>query len=173
MALILDEAKALAEAGDPEQAAGIYGEILREEPENPVALAGLARCLVTMGDFAAADSTLAQAPASLANNAEIMGAKAALALARESGDLGDQASLAARLDADPDDHEARLKLATLMFLRGQPDQAIEQVLRIVRKDRAWEDDRARKQLVRFFDALGAKHPATLKGRRALSSVLFS
>lgn len=169
----LAQAAEMAEAGDVQGAAALYGEVLQLSPENPAALGGLARSLVTLGDFAGAEEVLGQVPVALTNNAEIAGARAALALARESGDLGDQASLAARVEADPADYDARCKLATLMFLRGQVEQAIEQVLDVIRRDREWEDGRARKQLVKFFDALGMKHPATLKGRRQLSSVLFS
>ena len=167
------EARDMAEAGDVQGAAAIFSEVLQLEPENPAALGGLARSLVTLGDFENAEQVLGQAPAALANNAEIAGAKAALALARESGDLGDQMSLMARVQADPNDFDARCKLATLMFLRGQVEPAMTELLDIIRRDRGWEEDRARKQLVKFFDALGAKHPATLKGRRQLSSVLFS
>jgi len=169
----LAEAKAMAEAGDVQGAGAVYSEVLQLEPENPVALGGLARSLVTLGDFASAEEVLGQVPVALTNNAEITGAKAALALAKESGELGDPMALAARVEADPDDHEARCKLATLMFLRGQVEQAIEQLLYVIRRDREWEDGRSRKQLVKFFDVLGLQHPATLKGRRQLSSVLFS
>ncbi|HWL71181.1 MAG TPA: thioredoxin [Geminicoccus sp.] len=169
----LAEAKSMAEAGDVQGAAALYSQILQLEPENAAALGGLARSMVTLGDFASAEEVLGQVPASLTNNAEITGAKAALALAKESGELGDPVALAARVEADPDDHDARCKLATLMFLRGQVEQAMDQLLTVIRRDRAWEDERARKQLVKFFDVLGLQHPATLKGRRQLSSVLFS
>jgi putative thioredoxin len=78
-----------------------------------------------------------------------------------------------RLQGNPDDHDARYKLATIQFLRGQTDVAIEQLMDIVKRDRSWNDDQARKQLLKFFDALGPANPATLKGRRKLSTVLFS
>ena len=171
--LAMDEAKAMAEAGDLEGAAAVFGEVLKVEPENPAALGGLARSLVTLGDFASADEVLGQVPANLANNAEITGAKAALALAKESGDLGDAASLNARVQADPADYDAKCKLATLMFLQGRIEPAMSQLLDVIRADREWQEDRARKQLVKFFEALGLSHPETLKGRRRLSSVLFS
>ena len=117
---------------------------------------------------------MGQAPVAHANNAEVTGAKAALALAKESGDLGDAATLTRRIQADPADYDARCKLATLMFLRGQTEAAMDELLGVIRADRTWEDERARKQLVKFFEALGlSPHPQTLKGRRRLSSVLFS
>jgi putative thioredoxin len=169
----LAQAKEMAEAGDVQGAAAIYGEVLQLEPENPAALGGLARAMVTLGDFASAEEVLGQVPVALTNHAEITGARSALALAKESGELGDPAALSARLEADPNDHDARCQLATLMFLRGQVEQAMDQLLQVIRRDREWEDDRARKQLVKFFNVLGLQHPATLKGRRQLSSVLFS
>jgi putative thioredoxin len=121
----------------------------------------------------AARQLLGSVPKELEAHPAIAGAKAALQLAGESGDLGDPARLQARLQQDPDDHEARYKLATVLFLRGQAEQAMEHLVQIVRRDRGWNDDQARKQLVKFFDALGPKNPATLKGRRMLSTVLFS
>ena len=100
-------------------------------------------------------------------------ARAALSLAEEAGTLADPAALNARLAADPNDHEARLDLATVLFLRGQVDAAIEHLLAAARRDREWRDQAARKQLVKFFEALGPRHPATVSGRRKLSTVLFS
>ena len=103
----------------------------------------------------------------------MISARASLALADEAGDLGDPTMLVARIEGNPDDHDARYRLATLLYLRGQIDAALDHLLQVVRRDRSWEDDKARKQLVKFFEALGPKHPATLKGRRQLSALLFS
>ena len=112
-------------------------------------------------------------PAEHANHLEVDGARAALSLAEEAGALADVGALNARLAADENDHEARLDLATALFLRGQAEAAIEHLLAVVRKDREWQDQAARKQLIKFFDALGPQHPATVSGRRKLSTVLFS
>lgn len=169
----LAHAAELAEAGQTQAAAAIYNAVLRHEPENPEAIGGLARCLVNAGQLQEAKSFLDKAPKEHAAHAAIAGARAALALAQESGELGDPALLTARLQGNPDDHDARYRLATILFLRGQAEAAMDHLCRIVRRDRQWEDERARKQLLRFFEALGPKHPATVKGRRMLSSVLFS
>lgn len=169
----LEAAKAAAEAGDTPTAAAIYNAILRDEPDNAEAIGGLARCLISAGQLDEAAAWLEKAPKETASHAEVVGAKAALQLAEESGELGDPKALTARLDADPNDHDARYQLATILFLRGQAEPAMEQLCRIVKADRMWEDERARKQMVRFFEALGPKHPTMLKGRRMLSSVLFS
>jgi putative thioredoxin len=169
----LDQAKQAAAAGQTDRAARIYEQLLEQEPGNPEALAGLARCQIARGRLPAAGATLERVPKEHANHVEVDGARAALSLAEESGTLADPGQLNARLAADPNDHEARLDLATALFLRGQIDPAIEHLLAIVRKDRDWRDQAARKQLIKFFDALGPQHPATVSGRRKLSTVLFS
>lgn len=170
---LLEAAKDAAERGDTRTASRLFRQILEEEPGQPEALGGLARCLIADRRFADARALLDEAPKEAATHPAVAGAKAALALAEEAGELGDPARLEARLAADPDDHDARYRLATIQFLRGQVESAMENLIRIVKRDRAWQDEQARKQLLKFFDALGPKHPATLKGRRMLSSVLFS
>jgi putative thioredoxin len=173
LAADLEAARAALERGEVKTAAAIYNAVLRADPENPEAIGGLARCLLASGQREDAKRVLDKAPKGQANHPAIAGARAAVQLAEEAGEIGDPATLEARLQADPDDHEARYRLATALFLRGRLEPAMEHLCRIVKKDRAWNNDAARKQLVRFFDALGPKHPATLKGRRMLSSVLFA
>lgn len=170
---LLEAAQDAAARGDNRTAGRLFRQLLEEEPDQPEALGGLARVLLAERKLADARSLLEGAPKEVAGHAAVTGAKAALALAEEAGDLGDPAKLQARLEADPDDHDARHRLATVLFLRGQAEAAMEHLVRIVKRDRAWSDEQARKQLVKFFEALGPKHPATLKGRRMLSSVLFS
>ena len=169
----LEQGKAAAERGDTRTAQRMFEAVLDEDPTDPEALGGLARCYIADRAFDVARELLDQAPKEVQGHAAITGAKAALQLATEAGDLGDPARLEARLKADADDHDARYRLATVQFLRGQAEAAMENLVRIVKRDRTWNDDQARKQLVKFFDALGPKHPATVKGRRMLSTVLFS
>jgi putative thioredoxin len=169
----LDAAKAAAERGDWPTAAALFEEVLEEEPGQPEAIGGLARCYLNRGRRDQARKLLDQAPKEHQGHPAIAGARAALALAEEAGEIGDPTLLLARIEGNADDHDARYGLATALFLRGQVDSAMEHLLQIVRRDRGWNDDQARKQLVRFFEALGPKHPATLKGRRMLSAVLFA
>jgi putative thioredoxin len=169
----LEHARQAAAAGQLDRALQIYERLLQSEPGNPEALAGLARCQIARGRLAAARETLQGVPAEHTNHVEVDGARAALSLAEESGTLAEIGELNARLAANENDHEARLDLATALFLRGQVEPAIEHLLAIVRKDREWRDQAARKQLIKFFDALGPQHPATVGGRRKLSTVLFS
>jgi putative thioredoxin len=171
--LAIEQAQQLAEAGQPERAAKVYERILQSEPGNPAALAGLARCQIGLGRLGAARQTLERVPAEHAGHIEVEGARAALSLAEEAGTLPDPGALDARLRANEGDHEARLDLATVLFLRGQIETAMDHLLAVIRKDRDWQDQAARKQLLKFFEALGPKHPATISGRRKLSAVLFS
>jgi putative thioredoxin len=171
--LAIEQAKQLAAAGQLERAAKLYERILVSEPGNPEALAGLARAQIGLGRLAAARQTLERVPREHAGHVEVEGARAALSLAEEAGTLPDLSALNARLLADEYDHEARLDLATALFLRGEIEPAMDHLFRVIRKDREWQDQAARKQLIKFFEALGPKHPATIEGRRKLSAVLFS
>jgi putative thioredoxin len=173
LAADIEEAKRASEAGDIATAAAIFNAVLREDPANAEAIGGLARCLIGAGQIDEAKEWLAKVPKEATGHAAVTGAQAALQLAEQSGELGDATALQGQLVKDPDDHEARYRLATLMFLRDQVEAAMKELLTIIRRDREWSEGKARKQLVRFFEALGPKHPATLKGRRMLSSLLFS
>ena len=169
---LLEAAQDAAARGDTRTAGRLFRQILEEDPAQPDAIGGLARCLIAERKFQDARQLLDEAPKEIASHVAVTGAKAALTLAEEAGVLGDPAELAARVEADPDDHDARYRLATIRFLRGQAETAMEHLIQIVKRDREWEEDKARRQLVKFFEALGPKDPATLKGRRMLSTVLF-
>jgi putative thioredoxin len=169
----LADAKAALDAGQLEVAGDLFSTVLEQEEANPEALGGLARVLLASSQQAEAEALLEQVPATIANHAAISGAKAALELAKEAGALGDPTALLARIENNSDDHDARYELATALFLRGQTEAAMDHLCQIVKHDREWQEDGARKQLVKFFDALGPTHPQTVKGRRMLSKVLFS
>jgi putative thioredoxin len=170
---LLAAAQDAAAHGDNRTAGRLFQQLLAEDPAQPEAIGGLARSRIAERKFAEARQVLDDAPKEVAGHVAVTGARAALALAEEAGVLGDPNDLTARLEASPDDHDARYQLATVMFLRDQPATAMEHLVQIVKRDREWQEDKARKQLVKFFEALGPKHPATLKGRRMLSAVLFS
>ncbi|MGH1481326.1 MAG: thioredoxin [Geminicoccales bacterium] len=169
----IEQAKEALNGGQGELAADIYQQVLAEEPGNVDAIAGLARSQLALGRASAAREILDGVATEHKNHVEINGAQAALSLAEESGTLGDPVELEGRLSANDEDHGARLDLATILFLRGQTEEAMQQLLTVIKKDREWEDQAARKQLLKFFDALGPTHPETVSGRRELSAVLFS
>ena len=173
VAAVLESADQALEAGDVQGAAKIYAAVLQDEPQNVQALAGLARCYLKTGDLARAEQTIGLVPPDKQNLAAVASVRAALELARSAETAGDVAQLEAQVNARPTDHQARLDLATALAARGKKAEALDQLLEVVRRDRKWNEEAARKQLVQLFDAWGPKDPLTLEGRRRLSSILFS
>ena len=171
---ILAEARAALEAGQPELAADGFSALLNQDPENADAWGGLIRALLAMGDEDQAQDALAQVPTKIAEHAEVAGARAALALAAEGRQAAGQiGAITKRLEADPADLEARYELATALNAAGKRLEAAEALLEIVKRDRAWREDGARQQLLKFFEAWGFTDPATIAARRKLSALLFA
>jgi putative thioredoxin len=170
--LLVTADAALAE-GDTAGAADIYARILAKEPSNVPALAGLARCYVDTGAIDQARQTLALVPENKRNEAPVAAARAALEIAEQTAALGPLAELEAKVNANPLDHQARFDLALALNAKGKRDAALDHLLEIVRRDRKWNDDAARKQLVQLFEAWGPTDEATVNGRRRLSSLLFA
>ena len=167
------EARAALEQQDYQTAAQIFAQVLQIDRENAGAIAGLARCQIAVGDLENAQSTLALVPPAKANDPEILSARAALDLALNPVDVSEIGTLKAKIDKNPDDFQARLDLAVLLNGAGERAEATDHLIYIIRKMRSWDDEAARKQLVKFFEAWGPKDEFTLAGRRKLSSVLFS
>jgi putative thioredoxin len=163
---------ALAE-GDPAGAAELYAQLLEEDNTNVAALAGLARCYVETGAIEQAKQTLALVPDSKRNEAPVLAAKAALDLSEQAQSLGPVADLEQKVAANPLDHQARFDLALALNGKGRRQEALDHLINIVKRDRKWNDDGARKQLVQFFDAWGPADEATIEGRKRLSSILFA
>jgi putative thioredoxin len=170
---ILAEADRLAAEGDAGGAAELYAAVLSQDPENIAALAALAKLHVELGDLDNAKRLLDMAPPEKANDPAILGARAAIELAEQAGSLGDLGDLQGKVEADPMDHQARFDLAIALNARNRRQEAADQLLEIVRRDRNWNEDGARKQLVQFFEAWGPMDEMTLAGRRKLSSILFA
>jgi putative thioredoxin len=169
----LAAAAAARTAGDNQTALDIYQAVLEQAPETVEALAGVAGLMFDAGDKQAALDVLAQAPETSAGDPRIAAIRAKIALEEEAASLGDAAGLDARLAADPKDHQARFDLALIHNAEGRRDQAADDLLAIVKADRSWNDDGARAQLLKFFEAWGPMDEATLSARRKLSSLLFS
>jgi putative thioredoxin len=170
---LLAEGKALLEAGQPEPAAQMFAASVQQDREKPDAWGGLIRALLALGDEEQAQEVLAEVPAAIAEHAEIAGARAALALAAEGrAAQAARAGLEARLAADPADYQARYELATALNASGDRAAAADALLEIIRRDRTWNEDGARLQLLKFFEAWGFEDPATMAARRKLSALLF-
>jgi putative thioredoxin len=169
----LEAAEAALEAGDVNAAAQVFGEFLKGDAENAQAAAGLAKCYIKTGDLERAEQTLALVPPAKADSAAIASARAAIELARKSDEAGDVDELRTKVGNDPNDCRARFDLALALNAKGDRQGALDELLVLVAKNRKWNDDAARKQLVQLFDAWGPSDPATTGGRQKLSSLLFA
>ncbi len=170
---LLADAKAAAEEGDHQGALELFGALAQSEPENAEAFAGVARSLMALGQEEQALQVLDSAPEKIRVHAELASVRAALELAAEGREA--QAKLSefeSRLAADPNDHQARIDLAVALNAMGDRAAATEALVDAIRRDRAWGEEAARKQLLKFFEAWGFDDPASIAGRRKLSTLLF-
>src|SRR5579863_2684778 len=172
---VIAEAEAAAASGDSERAAELYARVLTEDETNAKAIGGLARLHVESGDLDQARAVLSMAaPAAPGKDPDpaIAAATAALHLAEQAASVGDLAPLQKALAANPDDHQARYDLAVALNAKGQRDQAADELLTIIKRDRAWNEGAARKQLLQLFEAWGLMDPTTVAARRKLSAIWF-
>jgi len=159
--------------GDLNSAAQIFGMVLQHQPENAEALIGMARVYLKAGEAQQAQAVADTIPEPARKGADYTSLIAELKLMTEAAALGGPADLARKLDKNPDDHQSRFDLALALNADGKRVEAAEQLVTLMKRDRTWNEDGARKKLLDFFEAWGAKDPATLKGRRLLSALLFS
>ena len=173
----LDEALAQGEGmldqGAAADAAQVFAAVLAEDAANPRALGGLARAELAVGDIARARQTLEMAPPEIIDDPAIAAARAAIDLAEQTREAGGEADLKARLEASPDDHQARYDLALALLAGKDREGAVETLLELFRRDAEWNDGAAKAQLFKLFDSFGPKDPLTLSGRRRLSSMIFA
>ena len=170
---ILAQSREAFTAGDVETAARGFGAILQMDQGHVGAIAGMAGCMLAAGEFDRAEKLLNAIPMEERKDPEVASVFKRLEMAREVAELGDPVELEARLASNPADHEARLKFAKILNAQGYREAAADELFTIMRKDRKWEDEAARKTLLEFFEAWGPVDPATLSARRQLSSLLFS
>jgi putative thioredoxin len=170
---LLKAADAALAEGDAAGAANLYGQILAEDAANVAALAGLARSYVATGAIEQAKQTLALVPEAKRNETPVAAARAALELAEQAKSVGPIEELEQKVKANPLDHQARFDLAVAMNSKNRRQEAVDHLIEIVRRDRKWNEDGARKQLVQFFEAWGPTDEATVNGRKRLSSILFA
>lgn len=173
IAPMLESAEEALAEGDIAGAGQLYAQVLHLDRENTKAIAGLARAQLQTGDTDGAKATLALVPPAKSNDPDILSVKAQLELAGKTADPREIAGLEAALRTNPADHQARYDLALVLNNSGRREEALDHLMAIMAKDRIWNDEAARKQLVQLFDAWGPKDPLTLTGRRRLSSLLFS
>ena len=171
-AAMVEAGQSALAAGDAAVAAQYFAQAAQAEPDNIEALAGLANCHLALGDIDQAQQTLALVPEDKRGDPALAGVTASLKLASE-GAGGDIAALRAAVDAEPENHQARLDLASAQIGAGAIEEGIDGLLAMIEQDREWNEEAARKKLLTVFDALGPTDPATVKARRRLSAILFS
>lgn len=170
---LIAAAEAAAGEGDVTSAMEIYAAVLAQEPANHAAIAGMAKIRLDADDLDGARQMLALAPEDKAADPAIAGLRAAIELAEQAASLGDINGLLRAVEANPKDFQARFDLAVALNARDKRDEAVDHLIAIIKADRKWNDDGARKQLVQFFEAWGPMDEASIAGRRKLSTVLFS
>ena len=169
----VEQARTALEGGDAQTAGAILNEVLRQEPENAAALAGLAQVFLAVDKVAEARAMLDRLPEGAGQDPAVAAAVSAVELAEQSADAGDTADLRRAVEAGPDDHRARFDLAMALFGGGRHREAAEELLELYRRDREWNEGAARSQLVKFFEAWGPMHELTVDIRRRLSTLMFS
>ncbi len=169
----LELAAATLDGGDATAASAMFGQILERQPADPAATAGLIRCALAAGDAAAAQRIIEGLPKELAAETPVAAALSAAELAELGDGCGDVAALREKVANDENDLQARYDLSLALYGNGRPEEAIDELIELVRRNRQWDDEAARKQLVKIFDALGHQHPLTVAARKRLSTVLFS
>ncbi len=169
----LEQAKAALEASDVATASALYSAVLSHDAANVDAIAGLARCFLAAGDRAKARGLLDKVPEEHADHPEVTGIRSALELAEQGAEVGEAGELAEKVAQDPGDHQARFDLAMAHYSAGNREAATKELLEIVRRSRDWNDEAARKQLLKMFEVFGASDPVTVAARRELSTILFS
>ncbi len=170
----LAQADELLEAGDHQQAGAIYQQVVQHDPENPLALAGLLRCLIAAGRADQAEQVLEQTPDAVKADKAVQAVIAQLELAAQGAEARTELDgLRAKVEAGPKDHRSRIDLAAALYASDDREGAVDQLLESIRIDRKWEDEAARKQLLKYFEAMGPTDPVTADARRQLSAILFS
>lgn len=173
LAEAIEAAEAMLAEGAAVDAAQTFAAILGEEPGNAAAYGGMVRAHLALGEVDRAEALLAAAPEEIAGSVEVEAAQAQLELARQAENAGPVAELRAKVEANPDDKEARFELAQALHANGDVAEAVDQLLDLFRRDREWNDGAAKEQLLRIFDALKPQDPVALNGRRRLSSLIFA
>ncbi len=166
-------AQEMLDEGAAADAAETFAAILQEDPNSAPAYAGLVSAHLALDDVDQAEAILNGAPAGISTDAALEAVAARITLLREAANTGPLAELEERIAADENDHQARLDLATALHAKGRSQEAVDHLLDLFRRDREWNDGAAKTQLFKVFDALPAKDPIVLTGRRKLSSMIFA
>ncbi|MFM7084037.1 MAG: thioredoxin [Hyphomicrobium sp.] len=170
---IIGAATKALDDGDVQTAAEMFSAILQEDQTNHLAIVGLARCYLKTGDAERAQQMVAILPPDKEDTSPVKALRAALDLASKAGNSEETAQLESKVLENPADHQARFELALALAASGYKSEALEHLVEIVRRDRKWNDEAARKQIVQLFDIWGPNDEFTIEGRKRLASILFA
>jgi putative thioredoxin len=170
---VLEQAQQLADSGQADQARSLYEQIIGQDSENPKALAGLIRLIIEAGDIEEANVMIDALAPSLKSNTEIAGVISMLELAEQSNEAGDVQELREKLSTNEKDHQVRFDLAMALYSNGDNENAVEELLEILRRDQKWNEEAARIQLLKILEVLGFNHPISVTTRRKISAILFT
>ena len=174
VAQALEQAEILMEEGDHRSAGAIYQQVMEHDPDNAPAYAGFLKCLIADQRLEEAKEVLEALDDKIRNDKAVQAVATQIELAEQGAKAaGEMASLRTAVEANPKDHQARLDLASALYATGDTEAALDQLLESIRIDRKWQEEAARKQLLKYFEALGPTDPATVAARRRLASLLFS
>ena len=173
LAEIISAANEKREAGEAQMAADLYSQILSQDPKNPDAIAGLMKCYIDIGELEPAEQAVSMMPKEIENHPAIISAKAALDLALKSEDTGDLGKLIADSQSDPDNLNKKFDLAIAYNANNKREEAVDELISILRKNMQWNEGAAKTQLLEFFEAWGPKDQNSVEGRKKLSSLLFA
>jgi len=169
----IEQANALLEAGDMINASSIFNQILEADNSNVDSHAGLMRCLILDDNADQARNYLADLPEELLTQPAISAIQTTLELEEQTAEAGEVGELKIAVQNNPNNHQARYDYALALYASEETESAIEQLVEIIKQNRDWNDDAARQQLFKVFEALGNSNPITVEGRRKLSAILFS
>ncbi|MCV6545780.1 MAG: thioredoxin [Cohaesibacter sp.] len=168
-----EQANELLDEGNTDQALQIFGAILQQKPDHIPAIIGLSKSFLALDELERARGVFDTLPEAAHKEKDVIALKASLDLAEQSADLGEIGELEAKLGENPDDNQARFDLAIALNGKNKREEAVDHLIMIIKRDRDWQEDGARKQLLQFFESWGVMDPASIYGRRQLSSILFS
>ncbi|MEX3313847.1 thioredoxin [Sulfitobacter sp. PS-8MA] len=169
----VEAAEEMLTEGAATDAAQTFAAILEEDPMNAPAYGGMVRAHIAMGALDQAEALLNGAPIEISKAPELEAAHAQLQLAHQAADAGPVAELTEKVEANPDDHQARFDLAQALYAHNDAEAAVDHLLELFRRDREWNDGAAKTQLFTIFEALKPNDPVVLNGRRKLSSMIFA
>lgn len=170
---LLELAQQFLSHNNPSKALACYQQYLETNPEHVIAYAGTIHCHIALQQYQQALKWLDTCPASLKNAPELQAARSALELAEQAQQVRDLSTLKAALELNPQNHATRFELALAYYQMQLHQEAMTELLEIVRRDRSWQDDQARQQLLKMFEAIGLSDPRTVQARRTLSKLLFT